>query len=732
MTRAGQGQAFAALLPALRPEWRSMTWTFAVGTISALALGAITVLSAWAVGHAVVERTVPGPLWWAVISVLVLGRCLLTWQEMDVSHALAYRILERLRSALFDVYARSVPGRTREHSGRAAAVVMDDIEHLEFFYAHTVAQLATAFTVFAVSFGTALVLLPEAGLVMLGGGAVIAASAALSARSIRRIGAQEQEARNTLSTTIVDALGALREVLAYGMRERVIDGALEMTHRATELARRRQLRVQWVAAVRDVSMTAVVIGVISVSAFASGALGASDSVAFSPAALPALVAVALVGLSAMTDATTTITQLHPLAASAERVAHSLERPAVVAPPSAPVGLPDGPLGIRFSDVFFGYIDCVAVVSKCSMHIAAGEHVGIAGPSGSGKSTLLTLAARLWDPDAGCIELLSPDGTAVPLDRIDDDLLRRTVALVDQETTVFPGTVRENLLRGSDPHADHVLRAVLSSVGTQDWLDLDTELGQGGTRLSGGQLARLCLARALVRKPRSTRSPRVSTRRPSGPSHACLPTSTAPWSSRLTVRKRWQRSIGWCTCQTSRASALVTFLVPSPQFEISRIGCRAIPRRLEDARGFGLHRILSVARLLGPAVRTALPLLIVGHRPVVLLAPAVVGVPPGPGVPHLQEFARHIGADEIFIVEVLLEEPPDLLARGPRDLRVLEAPVGQDLRLVRLDLQHALLAAADTIEVGPLAKIDRREVERVIKLLHGAPLDRLGPMRRRTP
>lgn len=501
MTAPSPWRAFAALLPVLRPERRGMLASYLIGTISALALAALSVLTAWGVGHAVVERAVPGPFWWIVVIGLVLARTVLTWQEMDVSHALAYRVLARLRMALFDSYARSVPGRNRGHSGRAAAVAMDDIEKLEFFYAHTLAQIATACTVFLAALITAIVLLPEAGLVMLFGSVVIGATSFLAGRRIRDLGASEQHERSELSTGVVDALGALREVLAYGLARRVTEDVLATTRRAIAVAGRRELLGQAVTAVRELAVTAVVIGVLAVSAHAAGVLGGGADPRFSAAALPALVALALAGVSATTDATTTLTQLHPLVASARRVAEGIHRPAVVTAPKNPRPVPEGPLGLRFADVSFAYDDRSHAVTRWTADIGAGEHVGLAGPSGTGKSTLIALAARLWDPSSGRIDLVAEDGRATPLDQMEDAQLRKAVALVDQEATLFHGTVRENLLRGTASVPDRELRAVLTRVGAAGWLDLDTDLGQGGLRLSGGQQARLCLARALVRKPR---------------------------------------------------------------------------------------------------------------------------------------------------------------------------------------------------------------------------------------
>src|SRR5690606_15934501 len=148
------------LLPPLRPELRRIVGSYLIATSSLCALAAIGVLTALGVGTTVVHGTWPPVGWWIALGTLVLLRTLLTWREMDVSHALAYRVLARLRMALFDAYARSVPGRRREHSGRAASVAMTDIEKLEFFYAHTVAQIGAALTLFVGALACAFVVMP--------------------------------------------------------------------------------------------------------------------------------------------------------------------------------------------------------------------------------------------------------------------------------------------------------------------------------------------------------------------------------------------------------------------------------------------------------------------------------------------------------------------------------------------------------------------------------------------
>ncbi|GAB3474510.1 ATP-binding cassette domain-containing protein [Nocardiopsis coralliicola] len=493
--------AFTALLPVLRPERAGMLRSYAIGTASALALAALTVLTAWAVGHAVVDGTPPAPLWWLLVAALVALRAVLTWQEMDVSHALAYRVLARLRSALFDAYALSVPGRRNEHSGRAAAVAMDDIERLEFFYAHTLAQIGAALTVFCASAATAFLLLPAAGAVMAGGSILVAASALFWARAAQRLGEREQRENAALSATVVDALGALREVLAYGLAPQITGAADAATARSARTGARRELLSTLVAGVREIILTAVVIGVIAATAAGAGVLSAGPGASVGPAELPALVALSLAGVSAIADATATLTRLHPLAAAADRVAAGIARPPVVRAPERPRALPAGPLGLRFDSVTFAYEGRPPVLAGWSAEIPAGAHAGLVGPSGSGKSTVLALAARLWDPASGSVELVASDGSAVPLTALDDADLREAVALVDQDATLFHGTVRANLLRGAAPRPDAEVAAALERVGAAAWIGLEDDLGESGIRLSGGQRARLALARALVREPR---------------------------------------------------------------------------------------------------------------------------------------------------------------------------------------------------------------------------------------
>lgn len=496
MTAGGTTGVLVGLLDPLRPEWRRIVGIYGLSTAGLLSLTAIGALAALGVGRAVVHAEWPPPVWWVCLGILVVVRTVLTWREMDVSHALAYRVLARLRVALFDAYARSVPARRREHSGRAAAVAMTDTEKLEFFYAHTVAQIAASVTLFLVALGGVVLAMPPVAPVMLAGAIGVGLTAWACAGPARRIGAREQAEREDQSERLVDALGAVREVLGYGLQERVVRDAVEATRRSSRTSRRREMVTRTAAGVRELILTTVVFGVVAV---ALGAQGVDDR--SQAALLPAIVVLASAGVAAIADAAQTVSQMHPLVASAERVGSALRRPAVVAAVSAPIPLPQGPLGLIFRDVSFTYDDRTPVLRDWSVGVAPGEHVALAGPSGSGKSTVIALAARLWDPVDGAVMIVDDAGGTHPLGRIADEDLRRAVAVVEQDAVLFRGSVRDNLLRGDGHRSDAALARALERVGAHEWITLDDELGEHGVRLSGGQRARLALARALCREPR---------------------------------------------------------------------------------------------------------------------------------------------------------------------------------------------------------------------------------------
>ncbi len=159
--------------------------------------------------------------------------------------------------------------------------------------------------------------------------------------------------------------------------------------------------------------------------------------------------------------------------------------------------------VSFRDVCFKYSDAAEefVLSDIHLEIAAGETVGIIGATGSAKSTLVQLIPRLYDVSSGTVLV---DGR--PVREYTLRHLRDAIAVVLQNNTLFSGTIRENLKWGnefaSDAELDEACRIACADEFIGRMKDgYDTELGQGGVNLSGGQKQRLCIARALLKKPK---------------------------------------------------------------------------------------------------------------------------------------------------------------------------------------------------------------------------------------
>lgn len=158
----------------------------------------------------------------------------------------------------------------------------------------------------------------------------------------------------------------------------------------------------------------------------------------------------------------------------------------------------------FENVSFSYdraCEAAAALRGLKFRVAAGETIGIVGPSGSGKSTLANLITGFHRPTSGRILL---DG--VDMNAIDLRTYRRHLAVVSQQTILFNGTVRENIVYGTrDVKESELVQALIDS--NADYFirelprGLDTELGAGGVQLSGGQRQRIAIARALLRNPR---------------------------------------------------------------------------------------------------------------------------------------------------------------------------------------------------------------------------------------
>jgi ATP-binding cassette subfamily B protein len=180
---------------------------------------------------------------------------------------------------------------------------------------------------------------------------------------------------------------------------------------------------------------------------------------------------------------------------------NLDTPASIKAPSVPVPLPVPPRGtLEFADVGFSYAtrDTEIAIDELSFSVGRGETVALVGASGAGKSTVFALAQRFYDVRTGTIRV---DG--IDIRKVDPAELRRRFAYVEQEPTIFAGTIADNIRFGKPEASMAEVEAAAKAALVSEFAGslprgYDTVVGERGVMLSGGQKQRVAVARALLK------------------------------------------------------------------------------------------------------------------------------------------------------------------------------------------------------------------------------------------
>ncbi|QFU15450.1 ABC transporter transmembrane domain-containing protein [Microvirga thermotolerans] len=324
---------------------------------------------------------------------------------------------------------------------------------------------------------------------------VIVVPLVVSGRAVRRRSRAAQDRLADASAYAAEAIGAVRTMQAFGME------------RATSLRFAAAAEEAFDAARLSTTMRAFLtgIGLFLVSASVVGVLwyGAQDVMggAMSAGQLSQFVLYAVFAASALGQLSEVYGELAQAAGAAERLGEILAAKPAIEAPARPEPLPQPPLGtLAFENVHFAYPtrSDQRALHGLSFRVERGERVALVGPSGAGKSTVLQLLLRFYDPQEGTILV---DG--VPVAEADPLALRRRMALVPQEPTVFAASVLENIRYGRpDATEDEVRRAaeLASADGFIRALPQGyaTLVGERGVTLSGGQRQRLAIARAILK------------------------------------------------------------------------------------------------------------------------------------------------------------------------------------------------------------------------------------------
>lgn len=464
-----------------------------LGAASVASGVALTATASWLITRASAEPPVLH-LMVAVVGVRLFGlaRPVLRYAERLVSHDAALRVLAEQRARVYDRLVPLVPGAlgvAGTRRGELLTAVVDDVDAEVDERLRVRQPRRTAALVAAGTLAFAALLDPLAGAVV----ALVCALAATAAPLARRVARTWEPAlvrdRAALSQRVEEALADGPHLVHWDRWRPALD-RVDAVGRDLAVAGARSAR--GVAAARALPLLAGAGGVLAAAAL----LGPRFPVGSATLALLVMLPIALV------DALTPLADAGALgvrtAAARARLDALADRPPTVAPGGSALVVGARP-GVEVDAVTAGW-GGRPVLDGLDLVLRPGEKVAVVGPSGCGKSTLAALLLRFVDPVDGAVRLGAADLRAV-----DPDEVRRAVGLVDDDPHVFATTVAENV-RLARPDADDTEVAVaLDRAGLGAWVrslpdGLATFVGEGHADVSGGERARLALARSLLADP----------------------------------------------------------------------------------------------------------------------------------------------------------------------------------------------------------------------------------------
>lgn len=485
-------KTIASLLGHIRPYRLMLALTIACGVGRVASFVGVGVLGALLIAHLRANEPV------LLLSVALFAMAPVTgalhWLESWLAHDMAYKLLAAMRVELFAKLEALAPAYLLERrAGDLVALSTQDVETVEYFYAHTVAPAVVALVVPAAVL-TALAIADWRLTAVLSPFLLWALLAPLLRRArIDRLGAEARRALGLLGAHITETVQGLSDLLAFQAvgRRRARFAEAIAAYRNVRLALLHDLSRQ--AALFE---AATALGGLAVALVGAWGVQAGR---IDPGMLPLLVLVAIAAFLPVSEIAQVGRQLADTFAAARRLRLVHDAPVRIHSGALSPPAPRGGSSLRFQDVRFAYPGHpTPALDSLDLTIPAGAHVALVGPSGAGKTTIANLLLRFWDPDSGRILL---DGT--PLPDLDLDTLRTRIALVAQETWLANDTLEANI-RLARPGASPedldlaIARAALSTfvAGLPD--GLATRVGERGVQLSGGQRQRVAIARAFLK------------------------------------------------------------------------------------------------------------------------------------------------------------------------------------------------------------------------------------------
>ena len=486
MKRRSALEIMMKLIGLVRPLILIMILAISLGTIGYLCAIFLTILASQSIVCVLNDQPVQTLL--IIMVIIAVSRGVLHYVEQYCNHFIAFKLLAIIRHEVFDVLRKLCPAKLEgKDKGNLISIITTDIELLEVFYAHTISPIAIAFI-------TSLIMVIfisqyhiYAGLFALCMYIIVGVLIPLwNGKRGSQQGLEYRNAFGEMNSFVLDSLRGIDETIQYGQGE---SRKRQISSRSIELSKKQEILSHNEASQKSLTNLIILLAgfmmlmlTIKIDLNLNGVLVCTVAMmsSFGP----------VVALSSLSN------NLTQTLASGERVLSLLEEEPLVKEIDGEVEENESFRGAEVKDISFSY-DEEMILKDFSLKLEPGEITGIHGQSGSGKSTLLKLLMRFWDTQKGEVFV---DGTNV--NQMPTKQLRNLESYVTQETQLFHDSISNNISLAKPNATKEEIVQAAKKASIHDFImtlphGYDTEVGELGDTLSGGEKQRIGIARAFL-------------------------------------------------------------------------------------------------------------------------------------------------------------------------------------------------------------------------------------------
>lgn len=436
-----------------------------------------------------------------LVLAMVIATAILNYLDIYISHDVTYKILTQLRALSYEKLVNIAPaGLEGENSGNIMSIILEDIEILEWFYAHTIIQVFVALLVPAISLFIIGRFSIWPSIVVLLFILLMLLEPCLLRKKSDKQGYKLQQKLGELNSIIIDGIQGIKEIIIFQWQKKYFEKMYRANDEYNEAFYEYSKR-----SVREVSTVNLIIGVSSVVSTVLILFFAIQGKYSYEMVLP-LISLSTMVYTPIQETLVMSSNYGRIFAAAKRVFDFFQLEGSIHD-EGKLTLEDivekNTWGVTFDSVEFSYIDkeCNernSILKGLSFDIAKDSTTVLVGSSGCGKSTCSKLLQRFWDVDQGKILI-----NGVNIKEIKLDELKKLISVVPQEVYLFNKSIKDNLLLANKNASMEEIELALKNANLSEFIKgldkgLDTALGERGTKISGGERQRISIAQAFLR------------------------------------------------------------------------------------------------------------------------------------------------------------------------------------------------------------------------------------------